>query len=102
LESARPDLLDGVGLIVGIDRMMSEARAVTNFTGNAVATVLVGKWTGEFDKDHADRVLAGELPFDEVAFADGDEHGGGAWDEELAELETEVTPARPEPSAVGH
>jgi aerobic C4-dicarboxylate transport protein len=36
LQSHRPDLLDGVGLIVvGIDRFMSEARAVTNFSGNA-------------------------------------------------------------------
>ncbi len=35
-----PELLDGVGLIVGIDRFMSEARALTNFAGNAVATVL--------------------------------------------------------------
>ncbi|SCF13659.1 Sodium:dicarboxylate symporter family protein [Micromonospora haikouensis] len=50
LQSHRPDLLDGVGLIVGIDRFMSEARALTNFAGNAVATVLVGTWTGEFDR----------------------------------------------------
>ena len=42
LQSHRPDLVDGVGLIVGIDRFMSEARALTNFAGNAVATVLVG------------------------------------------------------------
>ena len=40
LQSHRPDLVDGVGLIVGIDRFMSEARALTNFAGNAVATVL--------------------------------------------------------------
>ena len=46
----RPDLLDGVGLIVGIDRFMSEARAVTNFSGNAVATMLVGSWTKTIDK----------------------------------------------------
>jgi aerobic C4-dicarboxylate transport protein len=44
---APPDLVDGVGLIVGIDRFMSEARALTNFAGNAVATVLIGTWTGE-------------------------------------------------------
>ena len=42
LSSHRPDLVDGVGLIVGIDRFMSEARALTNFAGNAVATVLIG------------------------------------------------------------
>ena len=41
---------------------MSEARALTNFAGNAVATVLIGTWVGEIDKDQADRVLAGELP----------------------------------------
>jgi aerobic C4-dicarboxylate transport protein len=89
LQSARPDLLDGVGLIVGIDRMMSEARAVTNFTGNAVATVLVGKWTGQFDQNRATNVLSGLDPFDEAAFAAGDDHGGGAWDEELADLDAD-------------
>ncbi len=46
LSSHRPELVDGVGLIVGIDRFMSEARALTNFSGNAVATVLVATWTG--------------------------------------------------------
>ena len=51
LQSHRPDLLDGVGIIVGIDRFMSEARAVTNFSGNAVATLLVGTWTESVDSD---------------------------------------------------
>ena len=35
---------------MGIDRFMSEARAVTNFSGNAVATVIIGKWVGELDQ----------------------------------------------------
>ncbi|MGC4893576.1 cation:dicarboxylate symporter family transporter [Micromonospora sp. DT31] len=70
LQSHRPDLVDGVGLIVGIDRFMSEARALTNFAGNAVATVLVGTWTGEFDREQARAVLAGELPFDESSMLD--------------------------------
>ncbi len=74
LQSHRPDLVDGVGLIVGIDRFMSEARALTNFAGNAVATILVGHWTGAFDRDRAERVFAGEEPFDEAAFAAGDAH----------------------------
>jgi aerobic C4-dicarboxylate transport protein len=73
LQSHRPDLVDGVGLIVGIDRFMSEARALTNFAGNAVATVLVGSWTGEFDKDQAHAVLAGQRPFDESSMVDDDE-----------------------------
>ncbi len=50
LSSHRPELVDGVGLIVGIDRFMSEARALTNFSGNAVATVLIGHWTGSLDR----------------------------------------------------
>ncbi|MGW6198112.1 cation:dicarboxylate symporter family transporter [Kribbella sp. NPDC055110] len=78
LQSHRPELVDGVGLIVGIDRFMSEARALTNFAGNAVATVLVGHWVGEFDKNQAEQVFAGNDPFDEVAFAAGDTHAGDA------------------------
>ncbi|MGN9777265.1 cation:dicarboxylate symporter family transporter [Micromonospora sp. H33] len=73
LQSHRPDLLDGVGLIVGIDRFMSEARALTNFAGNAVATVLIGTWTGEFDRTQARAVLSGERPFDEASMLDEDD-----------------------------
>jgi aerobic C4-dicarboxylate transport protein len=39
----------GLALILGIDRFMSEARALTNLIGNGVATIVVGKWTGELD-----------------------------------------------------
>ncbi|MGV9212602.1 cation:dicarboxylate symporter family transporter [Micromonospora sp. RB23] len=85
LQSHRPDLVDGVGLIVGIDRFMSEARALTNFAGNAVATVLVGTWTGEFDRERAAGVLRGDDPFDEATMLD--EH-----DDEAAERPDE--PAR--------
>jgi Na+/H+-dicarboxylate symporter len=72
LQSHRPELVDGVGLIVGIDRFMSEARALTNFAGNAVATVLVGTWAGEFDRERAARVLQGTDPFDEQTMLDDD------------------------------
>jgi len=72
LQSHRPELVEGVGLIVGIDRFMSEARALTNFAGNAVATVLVGTWAGEFDREKAARVLRGEDPFDETTMLDED------------------------------
>lgn len=41
----------GLALILGIDRFMSEARALTNLVGNGVATVLVAKWTGELDTE---------------------------------------------------
>jgi len=39
----------GLTLILGIDRFMSEARALTNLVGNGVATLVVAKWTGELD-----------------------------------------------------
>ncbi|MET0953273.1 MAG: cation:dicarboxylase symporter family transporter [Aeromicrobium sp.] len=70
LNSHRPDLVDGVGLIVGIDRFMSEARALTNFAGNSVATVLVGHWTGTLDRERLDSVLSGDVPFDERTMID--------------------------------
>jgi aerobic C4-dicarboxylate transport protein len=72
LQAFRPDLVGGVGVIVGIDRFMSEGRAVTNFTGNAVATVLIGTWTKQIDADRMRRVLRGELPFSGGV---GDDHG---------------------------
>lgn len=65
-----------MGLIVGIDRFMSEARALTNFAGNAGATVLVGTWTGQFDRERALAVLRGDEPFDEVTMLD-EGHGPG-------------------------
>lgn len=65
LQSHRPELVDGVGLIVGIDKFMSEARALTNFTGNAVATILMGKWNRLVDLDRVKDVLDGRIPFDE-------------------------------------
>ncbi len=41
----------GMALILGIDRFMSECRALTNFVGNAVATLVVARWEGELDRD---------------------------------------------------
>nr|ABP43805.1 sodium:dicarboxylate symporter [Mycolicibacterium gilvum PYR-GCK] len=73
LQSHRPELLDGVGIIVGIDRFMSEARALTNFSGNAVATVLVGSWTDSVDKNRLNEVLDGDRPFDEATMLDDDD-----------------------------
>jgi aerobic C4-dicarboxylate transport protein len=47
----------GLALILGIDRFMSEARALTNLIGNGVATVVVGKWCGELDSARMRKVL---------------------------------------------
>ncbi|MFD4530098.1 cation:dicarboxylate symporter family transporter [Streptomyces sp. NPDC058470] len=84
LQSHKPALVDGVGLIVGIDRFMSEARALTNFAGNSVATVLIGTWTKEIDTDRVNRVLAGEFPFDETTLLD-DEDGAAPADADVPE-----------------
>ena len=47
----------GIALILGIDRFMSEARALTNLVGNGVATVVVGKLTGDLDAERMNKVL---------------------------------------------
>ena len=76
LASHRPELVEGVGFIVGIDRFMSEARALTNFAGNSVATVLVGHWTQTLNREQLDRTLAGNDPFDERTMLDTDHSEG--------------------------
>jgi aerobic C4-dicarboxylate transport protein len=50
----------GLALILGIDRFMSEARALTNLVGNGVATVVVAKWCGELDVERMQQQLAHE------------------------------------------
>lgn len=55
----------GIALLLGVDRFMSEARALTNLIGNGVATIVVAKWEGEFDSDRARAVLNGTLPLAE-------------------------------------
>ena len=86
LQSHRPDLVEGVGIIVGIDRFMSEARALTNFAGNAVATVLIGTWTKSIDTERLEEVLSGAAPFDETDMLD--EHYHEVHDKELLDQES--------------
>lgn len=52
----------GLALILGIDRFMSEARALTNFIGNSVATLVVAKWCNALDAGKLTAVLDGETP----------------------------------------
>jgi aerobic C4-dicarboxylate transport protein len=94
LQTHRPDLLGGVGFIIGIDRFMSEARALTNFAGNAVATVLIGSWTGQFDKNQAERVFRGEHPFDEATMLDDPHDDDVAGRAAAADENLPPTPAR--------
>ncbi|QXH52747.1 dicarboxylate/amino acid:cation symporter [Pseudomonas fakonensis] len=68
----------GLALILGIDRFMSEARALTNLIGNAVATVVVAKWVKELDTDTLQAELASggspltdTRPTDDLGVAEG-------------------------------
>nr|WP_156417856.1 dicarboxylate/amino acid:cation symporter [Aureimonas sp. AU4] len=52
----------GMALILGVDRFMSECRALTNLVGNAVATLVVARWEGELDTDRLHAALNGHGP----------------------------------------
>ena len=64
----------GIALIVGIDRVMSEGRALTNAIGNCVATLVIARWNGELDRERLKAVL------DDPSLVDDDmelHHGSG-------------------------
>ena len=56
----------GLALLVGVDRFMSEARAITNLIGNTVATIAVARWDGALDVERCTRVLDGKTVDDEL------------------------------------
>lgn len=63
--SAFPSIpVGGLTLLLGVDRFMSEARAITNLIGNAVATMVIAKWNGALDLDRVRRVLDGRVDID--------------------------------------
>ena len=55
----------GLALLVGVDRFMSEARAITNLIGNTVATLAIARWDGALDIERCTRVLDGKVAEDE-------------------------------------
>jgi aerobic C4-dicarboxylate transport protein len=65
-------------LIFGIDKFMSECRALVNFIGNAVATLFVARWNGELDVDRVRKVFASNdlPPLDDLSEQVTDEGGG--------------------------
>jgi aerobic C4-dicarboxylate transport protein len=65
----------GMALILGIDRFMSEARALVNMVGNGVATVVMARWEGELDEARLTAVLHGQVP-EEEPFATAFDLGG--------------------------
>ena len=64
----------GMALILGIDRFMSECRSLTNFMGNAVATIVVARWEGGLDRDRLAAVLASgqAMPLESIGNAIGE------------------------------
>jgi aerobic C4-dicarboxylate transport protein len=69
----------GLALLVGVDRFMSEARAITNLIGNAVATVFIARWDGALDLPRARSILAGhEAPADVAPVVDTHRAAGSA------------------------
>ena len=97
----------GIALIVGIDRVMSEGRALTNAIGNCVATLVIARWSGELDRERLRAVL------DDPSLVEPDmelHHGSDAEEPPAAEgrhsadpeqrtAETADDGARPEPAA---
>ena len=61
LASVRPELVPGMAIVLGVDKFMSECRALTNITGNGVATVIIAWWEGELDRDKLNAALAQEV-----------------------------------------
>jgi aerobic C4-dicarboxylate transport protein len=51
-----------MAIILGVDRFLSECRALTNFIGNAVATIVVSRWEGVLDRDKLKLAMAGKAP----------------------------------------
>jgi aerobic C4-dicarboxylate transport protein len=62
-----PDIpIAALAVLVGVDRFMSECRALTNLVGNGVATLVVARWEGALDRDRLTRVLRGETAPEEA------------------------------------
>jgi aerobic C4-dicarboxylate transport protein len=62
LTAVDPALAPGMSFVLGIDKFMSECRALTNFIGNGVATIVVSAWEGELDREALRAALAGGAP----------------------------------------
>jgi aerobic C4-dicarboxylate transport protein len=69
LAAIRPELVPGMAIVLGIDKFMSECRALTNLTGNGVACVVVSWWEGELDRGKLTRGLNREIDPSDVQTA---------------------------------
>ena len=69
LSTVNPALVPGMAILLGIDKFMSECRALVNFTGNGVATVVVAWWEGELDRDKLNAGLSRQVDPSDVEVA---------------------------------
>jgi len=69
LATVNPALVPGMAILLGIDKFMSECRALVNFTGNAVATVVVAWWEGELDRDKLNAGLSRQVDPSDIEMA---------------------------------
>ena len=76
LSVVNPALVPGIAIVLGIDKFMSECRALTNITGNGVACVVVSWWEGELDRAKLKEVLSGKRR-EELAPGGGEGGRGG-------------------------
>ena len=69
LAAVRPELLPGMALVLGIDKFMSECRALTNITGNGVAAIIISWWEGELDRSKLNAGLNKDVDASDVETA---------------------------------
>ncbi|KPL51332.1 sodium:dicarboxylate symporter [Prosthecomicrobium hirschii] len=69
LAVVNPALVPGMAIVLGIDKFMSECRALTNITGNGVACIVVAWWEGELDRDKLARGLSRQIDPSDVETA---------------------------------
>lgn len=65
--------VEGLALLIGIDRFMSEARAITNLIGNGIATIVVARWEKSLNEDRLHAVLNGKIYEDEDTLKEEDQ-----------------------------
>jgi aerobic C4-dicarboxylate transport protein len=66
-----PDIpIQALAVLVGIDKFMSECRALTNLVGNGVATIVVSRWEGELDREKLNEAMARPVELGELLEAE--------------------------------
>jgi aerobic C4-dicarboxylate transport protein len=70
LASVRPELVPGMAIVLGIDKFMSECRALTNITGNGVACIVIAWWERELDRKALDAGLSRQVDTSNIRLAE--------------------------------